>query len=123
VVIKLRSKRLSRLFEEVWERLPQADRTLLSKRIMLIVDSADFIPKGHRPAWGAAISIKFRKSIAIICLSPRKLPRRSDKFIRYVIAHLLAHVYCGHIESDEKPSVLEKEANAKAKRWGFPKVS
>lgn len=125
MVNKLRSKRLTHLFQEVLEHLPKKDRALLSRRILLITDDPQFIPKGQRPIWGAAVGIKFRKSIALIYLSQRKLPRQPDDFVRYVMAHKLAHVFCGHIEklfeiTELDYAGLESEADAQVKKWGFP---
>jgi hypothetical protein len=91
VVIKLRSKRLAQLFSEVWNRIPQRDRDSIASRAPLIVDNPLFLPKNHRPVWGAFICVRLRRSIAILYLSPRKLPSQSDAFVRYVIAHELAH--------------------------------
>lgn len=134
MVIKLRSKRLAQLFGEVWERLPEEDRALLSEWTRLVVDNPNFLPKGQIPVWGAAIGIKFRKSIAIVYLSPRKLPRQTDDFVRYVMAHELAHIFGGHTEqlllsplndsTDEKSQErFELEANKQVRVWGFPIVS
>ena len=122
MVIRLRSKRLARLFVEVWEHLPEEDQALLSSRTRLVVDSADFLPKGQRPAWGTVISITFRKSVTVLYLSQRKLPRQSDDFIRYVIAQLLAYIYCGHVENvncEERQDEFETEAQARVKQWGL----
>ena len=132
--ISLRSKRLAQLFGEVWERLPEADRALLTERTRLVVDNPDFLPAGQIPVWGAAIGIKFRKSIAIVYLSPRKLPRQTDDFVRYVMAHELAHIFGGHTEqlflsplndsTDQKSQErFESEANEQVRVWGFPIVS
>ncbi len=122
MIIRLRSKRLARLFAEVWEHLPKEDQTLLSSRTRLVVDSADFLPKGYRPTWGTVISITFRKSITVLYLSQRKLPRQSDDFIKYVIAHLLAHIYCGHIDEvdcEERQDEFEMEAQERVRQWGL----
>ncbi len=122
MVINLRSRKLLRLFNQVWEHIPQADKTLLSKRIMLVVDSADFIPFGQKPKWGAVISIRFKKSLAIVYLSPRKLPRQPDSFVSYTIAKLLAHVVLGHInkiDREERLDELEKEADARVAAWSL----
>lgn len=120
----LRSKRLARVFSGVWESLPKKDQVLLSSKILLVVDDPFFIPKGHRPKWGAAIGIKFKKSIVIVYLSPRKLARQPEDFIRYVIAHELAHVRKGHIEQLFLPTfneaACELEADQQVKKWGFP---
>jgi len=137
VVIKLRSKRLAQLFAEVWEHLPAADQALLSHRTKLVLDNPGVFPPGYvnrRSVWGMAIAIGVKKSIALIYLSPRKLPRQPDSFVRYVIAHELAHIFCGHIEhlffsalsdsnGDEDEGRFEVEANEQVKRWGFPIVS
>jgi hypothetical protein len=134
LVIKLRSKRLAQLFSEVWQGLPEADRALLSKRTKLVVDNPNFLPKGQIPVWGAALGIKFRKSIAIVYLSPRTLPRQSDDFVRYVIAYELAHILCGHIgqlflsplngtTQEEYQERFESEANEQVSLWKFPIIS
>ena len=134
MVIKLRSKRLAHLFAEVWERLPEKDQTLLSNRARLVLDNPNFLPKGQRPVWGAAMGIGVKKSIAIVYLSPRKLPRQSDNFVRYVIAHELAHIFCEHVDQlffsaltdstcKEDQAAFEVEANEQVRRWGFPIVS
>ena len=134
MVIKLRSKRLAQLFAEVWERLPEKDRALLSNRVRLVLDNSNFLPKGQRPVWGAAMGIAVRKSISIVYLSPRKLPRQSDGFVRYVIAHELGHIFCGHLDQllfsplndaiyDESQERFEKEANMQVHLWDFPIVS
>jgi hypothetical protein len=134
MVIKLRSKRLAQLFTEVWDRLPEADRALLSERTRLVVDNPNVLPKGQRPAWGAAMGIAVRKSISIIYLSPRKLPRQADDFVRYVIAHELGHIFCGHTDQlllsplndaahEESQERFEKEANEQVSLWGFPVTS
>jgi len=137
MVIKLRSKRLAHLFAEVWEHLPEADQALLSKQTRLVLDDPVFQPKeeAHRKTvWGIAISLGVRKSIAIVYLSQRKLPRQSDDFVRYVIAHELGHIFCGHTDDlvsshsndltdDECPDLFETEADEQASVWGFPIVS
>lgn len=122
MVISLRSKRLALLFAQVWNKIPSEDQSMIEARTMLVVDSADFLPRGNRPRWGAAISIRLRKSISIIYLSRGRLPRKSDSFVSHIIARLLAHAYYEHIESDEDQSVLEDEANARASLWGYPVV-
>lgn len=126
VVINLRSRKLLRLFNEVLERIPsQEDKALLSKRIMLVVDSADFIPFGTKPKWGAVINITFKKSLAIVYLSPRKLPSQPDSFVGYTISKLLAHVVLGHIDEidcEERQDEFEKEADARVEAWSIPFV-
>ena len=132
--INLRSKRLAQLFTEVWEHLPAADRVLLSERTKQVVDNPNFLPRGQIPTWGAAISIRVRKSIAIVYLSPRKLPRQSDDFVRYVIAHELAHIFCRHTEqlflsplndstTEKSQKGFESRADEQVRVWGFPIVS
>ena len=130
MVIELRSKRLAHLFAEVWHHIPKRDRDSISRRALFIVDNPLFLPKNHRPVWGAVICVQLRRSIAILYLSPRKLPSRSDSFVRYVIAHELAHVRKGHAEqlfsvtaNESTVAKFEREANAQARRWGFPIVS
>jgi len=137
MVIRLRSKRLAHLFTEVWEHLPEADQALLSKQIRLVLDDPVFLPKEYahqKTVWGMAISIGVKKSIAIVYLSPRKLPRQSGDFVRYVIAHELGHIFCGHtgdlvsshpndLTDDEWPNLFETEADEQASVWGFPVVS
>jgi len=124
VIVKLRSKRLAGLFEEVWERLPAADQALLSSRTRLIVDDPVLLPKNQRTILGAVIVVSVRKSITLVYLSPRKLPRQPDSFVQCVIANLLAHVFCGHLcyvlstHSDSIP--FESEANERVRAWGFP---
>jgi len=123
VVINLRSRKLLRLFNKVLKRIPsQKDKALLSKRIMLVVDNADFIPFGQKPKWGAVISIRFKKSLVIVYLSPRKLPSRPDSFVCYTISKLLAHVVLGHIEEidcEERQDEFEKEAEARVASWSI----
>jgi len=133
VKIKLRSKRLARLFTDVWERLPEADRALLSDRTRLVIDDPIFLPKENLrqvPVWGAVISVGVRKSITIVYLSQRKLPRQSDDFVRYVIAHELGHVFCGHTgelfsssSDDLTHEAFESEADERARVWGWPRAS
>src|SRR5688572_18383119 len=137
MVIRLRSKRLAHLFAEVWERLPEADQALLSKQTRLVLDDPVFLPKEdahQKTVWGMAISIGVRKSIAIVYLSQRKLPRQSDDFVRYVIAHELGHIFCGHTDKLFSPlptdltkevgeEIFESEADEQASVWGFPIVS
>ena len=130
--IKLRSKRLARLFAEVWERLPEADQALLSHKTKLVVDNPIFLPKEnlrHIRVWATVIVIGVRKSIAILYLNPQKLPRQSDDFIKYVIAHELGHVFCGHIDElfssasdDLTREAFESEADERASTWGLPLV-
>jgi len=134
MVIKLRSKRLAQLFAEVWERLPATDQTLLSHRTKLVLDNPSVFPSGylsHRSVWGVAIGIGVKKSIALVYLSPRKLPRQSNDFVKYVIAHELAHIFCGHIEhlffsalsdstGEEDEERFEVEADQQVSAWGFP---
>jgi len=133
VVIKLRSKRLAYLFTEVWERLPETDQALLSKRTRLVLDDLGFLPKAYLSAWGVAMGIGVKKSISIVYLNPRKLPRQPDHFIRYVIAHELAHIFCDHLDqlffspltdsdSETGRESFEVEADRQARRWGFPIV-
>jgi len=48
--------------------------------------------------------------------------QQSDDFIRYVIAHLLAHIYCGHIDDvdyEERQDEFETEAQERVKQWGL----
>ena len=129
MVIKLRSKRLIHLFAEVWERLPEADRVLLSERIGLVLDNPVLLPTEYSPVWGAAMGIGVKKSIAIVYLSPRKLPRQPNDFVRYVIAHKLGHIFCGHLDqlfddsTDEESQAFESEADEQVSAWGFPIVS
>ena len=118
VIVKLRSKRLSGLFTEVWERLPAADQALLSSRTRLIVDDPVLLPKNQRAILGAVMVVSVRKSITLVYLSPRKLPRQSDSFVRGVIANLLAQIFCGHPDQDS--TEFESEANERVRGWGFP---
>lgn len=122
MVIKLRSKRLAQLFAEVWQHLPEADRTLLASRTRLVVDNPNFLPKSYRPIWGAALAIGVKKFIVIVYLSPRKLPRQPDDFVRYVIAHELGHIFCGHMDqllNDDRQEGFVAAANEQVNRWGF----
>lgn len=128
MVVSLRSKRLSALFSEVWNNLPKKDRDSISGRTLLIVDNPIFLPKNYKPIWGAVICVKLRRSIVILYLSPRKLPQQPDSFVRYVIAHELAHVRKDHAEklfsvetNKATEARFEKEANEQARRWGYPK--
>jgi len=134
MVIKLRSKRLAQLFGEVWECLPEADRALLAHKTRLVVDAPVFLPKENLSVWGAAVGIGVRKSIAIVYLSPRKLPRQSDDFVRYVMAHELAHIFCGHLDQLFLPPLtdstleanqekFESEADERVSAWGLPIAS
>jgi len=130
MVISLRSKRLTALFSEVWNSLPKKDRDSISSRTLLIVDNPIFLPKNHRPVWGAVIYVRLRKTVAILYLSPRKLPQQSDSFVRYVIAHELAHAHKDHAKklfgakaNESTRASFEKEAREQARRWGFPRVA
>ena len=130
MVVSLRSKKLAKIFAEVWQGLPKKDRDFITSRAPLIVDNPLFLPKNHRPVWGAVICVRLRRSIAILYLSPRKLPSQSDSFVRYVIAHELAHVRKGHAEqlfrltaNESTEAKFEQEANEQARRWGFPIAS
>lgn len=130
MVISLRSKRLTALFSEVWNSLPKKDRDSISSRTLLIVDNPIFLPKNHRPTWGAVICVRFRKDFLIVYLPPRLLPQQPDSFVRYVIAHELAHVKKRHAErllsstaNESTEARFEKEASEQARRWGFPVVS
>jgi len=131
--IRLRSKRLAQLFAEVWRDIPEADRALLADRARLVVDDPIFLPKANSHqilVWSAVISIGVRKSITILCLSPRNLPHQPDNFVRYVIAHELAHIVCGHLElfssypngitPTNRQTLFESEADARANLWGSP---
>lgn len=128
MVIRLRSKRLAELFAEVWERLPETDQALLAERTRLVLDNPSVLPTAYSPTWGAAMGIGVKKSIAIVYLSPRKLPRQPNDFVRYVIAHKLGHIFCGHLDqlndsTDEEGEKFESEANERVSVWGFPIVS
>ena len=130
MVVSLRSKKLAKIFAEVWQRLPKKDRDFITSRAPLIVDNPLFLPKNHRPVWGAFICIRLRRSIAMLYLSPRKLPSQADSFVRYVIAHELAHIRKRHAEqlfrltaNESAEAKFEREANEQARRWGFPSVS
>jgi hypothetical protein len=129
MVIRLRSKRLTLLFEQVWNQLPQRDRNYIIKRAPLIVDNPIFLPKNHRPTWGTVICVRLRKDFLIVYLSPRLLPQQADSFVRYVIAHELAHVRKRHAErlfsstAKDIEAIFEKEASEQARRWGFPRVA
>lgn len=130
MVIKLRSKRLRDLFAEVLEKLPDKDRAAISERLMLVIDNSVFLPASKRPVLGAAVGVAVKKCVCLVYLSPRKLQTHSDSFVRYVIAHELAHIFLGHVEkfvlsplaedSDEDEALYESEAKAQAKRWGYP---
>lgn len=131
MVIKLRSKRLRDLFAEVIEKLPDKDRAAINERLMLVIDNSVFLPASKRPVLGAAVGVAVKKCVCLVYLSPRRLQKRSDSFVRYVIAHELAHVFLGHVErmvlstlsedSEEAEALYESEAQAQAERWGFPK--
>ena len=128
MVVNLRSKRLTALFSEVWNNLPKKDRDSISGRALLVTDNPLFLPDNQKRVWGAVICVKFRKSIAILYLSPRRLPRQSDSFVRYAIAYRLAHILRGHHEqlflsplSEATEKRFEKEADRQVKRWGIPK--
>lgn len=97
MVVKLRSSRLALLFSEVWERLPEKDSHTLSNQALLIVDDSIFLPKGQAP-YGAVISVSVKKTILIVYLSQRKLPKKSDCFIKQVITDLLGSITGDHYE-------------------------
>jgi hypothetical protein len=129
MVVSLRSKKLAKIFAEVWQSLPKQDRDSISSRTLLIVDNPIFLPKNHRPVWGAVICVRLRKTVVILYLSPRKLPQQPDSFVRYVIAHELAHAHKDHakklfrVKANEATRArFEKEAREQARRWGFPIV-
>jgi len=129
VVIKLRSKRLRDLFAGVLEKLPDEDRAAINERLMLVIDNSVFLPANSPPVLGAAVGVGVKHTVSLIYLSPRRLQKRSDSFVRYVIAHELAHIFLGHVErmalstlaadSDEDEALYESEAKAQATRWGF----
>lgn len=128
MIIKLRSKRLAALFSEVWNKLPKRDRDSIAGQTLLISDNPLFLPQSQKATLGAVICVKFRKSIAIVYLAPRRLARQADSFIKYQIAHELAHIRMGHTEELFRASVdqaaearFEREADQRAKRWGFSK--
>jgi len=130
MVVSLRSKKLAKIFAEVWQRLPKQDRDSISRRASLIVDNPIFLPKNHRPIWGAVIYVRFRKDFLIVYFAPRLLPKQPDAFVRYVIAHELAHVKKRHAERlfssagiESTKERFEKEAREQARQWGFPVVA
>jgi len=99
MVVNLRSKRLAHLFAEVYEQLPETDSTTLSHQSLLVVDDPIFLPKDQAPIFGAVIRVSVKKAILIVYLSPRKLPRQSDCFVRQVIRDLLRSITDGNAAS------------------------
>jgi len=78
---------------------------------------------------GAAVGIGVKKLAAFVYLSPRRLQSYPDSFVRYVIAHELAHIFLDHVEQlllstltdseEEDEALYESQAKTQAELWGF----
>jgi hypothetical protein len=115
--VSFKSKRIARLFAEVWAGLP--------------ADVRDDLEHGPRPP--VAITDRRRKRVpgnmyetcdGFVHLE-RDLWIRAgglccvERYARYVIAHELAHAVLHHSDLPDDQTQNEDEANALAKRWGY----
>jgi hypothetical protein len=116
----IRSPRLSKWLGDVWESLPVKDRNQISDRLCLISDDSILrflLTDGlEYDLYGCAVP--YTSDRHFIFLNASKMRNRGGSFVRYVIAHELAHVYHNHRHGNKKAK--EAEADATALRWGYP---
>jgi len=118
----IQSERLSRLFDDVWKRIPPRSKGELLKRLWYVTD--------HDPPFYVPLSSEDTKhlyartycddDLGAIFLVSENLAELDDDEVRGVIAHELAHAYLDHpcnAHVDEQQR--EIDADNLAERWGF----
>jgi hypothetical protein len=115
--VSFKSKRIARLFDEVWTGLP--------------ADVREDLEHGRRPS--VAITDRRRRWVPgkmyEVCDGFVHLERDLwiragglccvEKYARYVIAHELAHAFLHHSDVPDDQTQNEDEANELARRWGY----
>jgi hypothetical protein len=121
---RIKDERLSRLFDETWERIPNRShrKKQLRSKLQCVTDDwsdTDLNPKHDAvaaisPEWGLTVYLRLDM-----------LARYPGDAVRYIIAHELAHAVLGHVDTkydpltDEMNLRFEDEANSLARAWGF----
>ena len=120
--LMLKSRRLAGMFADVWQSLTVEDRNQISNRLTVVSDHSVLryiLTGGDEIVNGAAVPI--HSGGCFVFLNALELRKEPDEFVRYVIAHELAHAYHNHtgrFELDRKTK--EAQADRRAKLWGFP---
>ena len=119
--LPIKSARIKRAFMDVWQSLPEADRARLRDLLLVVTDArilADMLNDDTPDAHASAL--EHTRGGWVICFDAYKLrPARPD-YLRFVVAHELAHVYYKHNHKTTTITKGEREANKQAAAWGYP---
>lgn len=123
--------RIELLFAAVLSRLPAADRRAITPRLAYVTDNPRLIPLDIAEQLDpCVVGLTYAASTSnAIALFGAALATKSDRAIRFVIAHELAHVRMCHVPTIEDvieghipPGDVEThelQANMLASLWGF----
>ena len=130
--------RVSRLFHEVWRKVPATYRSKIEERLAYITDDPSHMPWRLKESddndGRANLGVTYADcSLNAVVLFPDRLAGKSDRRVRYIIAHELGHVCMGHVPTfgermdgkvitDEPEEIRrhEMEANLCVVLWGIP---
>lgn len=117
--VEIGSRRIYRLITEVWEALPDEAKAMACERVNQITDNE---PPRVDPTDSAGLSVPMPWGSEIY-LPPQDLQKPSDEWVKYLIAHELAHgifhnPHFGGIVQEWKEE--ERQADETAEAWGFP---
>lgn len=114
VWVEIRSKRVYRLFCEVWEALPPSSKALALQRISQITD----VNSSAGVAQDKSGRTIFRAKANQIQLFSRRLHKHENNFIKYVIAHEIAHAI---YHDKQRVEDTEDFSDTVAREWGYPR--
>jgi hypothetical protein len=106
------NKRVRKLFEQVWENLPEADQRMLEAELVNLSDIMWLSGEG---------TTIYDPSIRTIQVRGEDLEQMDDHMAMYIIAWTLAHALRnkpGKFEMDEGD---DEDADVQAEVWGFPR--
>lgn len=121
--VKMNSRRLAGMLDEVWRSIPVCERNQISDRLTVVSDDSILrfiLAEGDAMEGGAlyGCAVPHTDASHFVFLNAAELRRKRAGFCRYVIAHELAHVW--HDHRSETKAEREAEADATAARWGYP---
>ena len=115
--IEIRSRRVYRLIMEVWEKMPADAKTLALHRINKISDTRPRVdPIG---AMGLSVPMSWGSEIY---LPSQDLRKPSDDWVKFLVAHEIAHGILHNpnfCEVPEREQEREQQADETAAAWGF----
>lgn len=117
--IDISSARLRRIWQDVWNRLPQEVQEELDIVVRLVTEAQS---QPNKPfAYGKYSPGAGSQREGIICLYLQDLSHLSEHAIAWVMAHELGHAYC-HLKYGDPapcPPEIDTGANCIGSGWGF----